>query len=177
MCNQAHLYSVDSCLKAILLSSALLCFIRGSCLSCFWFSTLLPCFQMAGWWKSFSQCCLVFSGFKASGIWLFKHAELFPSPWNQASGSVVCVRVFGYKEVCFGWILRLLLLCFSIFLICVHPMFPCTEKLLLCGHWPGILIFLFAPFSDLVVMQLVPKLCCIAFFGWLSLCPSFRKNL
>lgn len=181
MCNQAHLYSVDSCLKTVLEhlcaehSSAV--FIRGSRLSCFWFSTLLPCFQVSGWWKSCCQCCLVFSGFKASGIWLFKHAELFLSPWNQASGGVAWIRVHGYKGVCIRWLRKLQLLCFSIFLSFVHPMFPCTGKMLLCGYWPGILIFLSAPFSDLGMMQLVSKCCCWGFFGWISLCPSFCKHL
>lgn len=152
-------------------------FITGTCLSCFWFSILLPCFQVSGWWKLCCQCCLVSSSFMASDIRLFKCAELFLSPWNQASGDVVCVRICGCKGVCIRWLLRLLLLCFSILLVFVHPMFPCAGKLLLCGLWPGILVFLFALFPDLVMMQLVPKCCCWDFFGWLSLCPSFCKHL
>lgn len=43
----------------------------------------------------------------------------------------------GYKGVCIRWLLRLLLQCFSIFLISIHPMFPCTENLLVCGHCLG----------------------------------------
>lgn len=31
---------------------------------------------------------------------MIKHAELFPSPRNQASGDVLCVRVCGFKGVC-----------------------------------------------------------------------------
>lgn len=84
------------------------------------------------------------------------------------------VTVCGYKRVCISWLLRLLLLLVSISLTYVHPMFPYTQKVLLCGHWPGILIFISAPFSDLVAMQLIPKLCCADFLeSLLSWCPSY----
>lgn len=42
----------------------------------------------------------MFSGFMASDVRLFKHAELFLSSRNEASGDVVCVRICGCKGVC-----------------------------------------------------------------------------
>lgn len=103
-----------------------------------------------------SVFCLMLSSFSASCMWLFLYAELFPSPWNQAL-VCTCDSMWLYKSVLvdfWGFCY-----CLSPSLIYVHPMFPHTQKLLLCGHWPRILIFLSGSFPELIVMQFVPKLC------------------
>ena len=66
--------------------------------------------------------------------------------------------------------------CLSPSLIYFHSTFAYTEKVFLHGHWPGILINLSARFSNLVAMQLIPKLCWPDFSGKLSWCPSHFRS-
>lgn len=84
--------------------------------------------------------------------------------WTVSISLKPSIGVYMWQYVviqeCISWFLRLLLLLVSIslsFMLILCS--PYTQKLLLCGHWPGILIFLSGSFPELIVMQIVPKLC------------------
>lgn len=157
------------------LSTALPCFVRGSCLSCFWPFFFPPPFgYLCDANNAISALCLMLQGFLYVVTFIC---------WAVSTSLKISIGacVWWYlviKRKCISWFVRLLLLLVSISLIYVRPLFPYTQKLLLHGHQPGILILLSAPFSDLVALQLVPKCCCLDLLeSLLSWCPLiFRSN-